>query len=313
MTDIISTSTSTSTSTTGRDTDAVGLITDVPTRVVIRPGSDRSSAPSEAPTVLSCRSLGLRLGGSDVLISLSLEAAAGEWIALLGPNGAGKSSALRVIAGSLQSGRRVHVSGDVAIHGRSIRGLSNRAAGRLIAVVPQSPIFPVGVSTFDYVMLGRTPHLGMLASPGRRDRVVVHGLLERLDLTKFALREVRDLSGGERQRAVIARALAQQAPVLVLDEPTSALDVGHQQQVLELVDTLRVDEGLVVVSAMHDLSLAGQYAHKLILLSEGEVVSEGSPRAVLDPTALEGLYHASLHGADLPSGHIAVLPVRTTP
>lgn len=261
-------------------------------------------------TVLSCRSLGLRLGESTVLSDLSLEAGAGEWIALLGPNGAGKSSALRVMAGSLRSGRRVNVSGDVAVNGRSIGGMAKRAAGRLIAVVPQSPIFPIGVSTFEYVMLGRTPHLGFLASPGRHDRDVVEGLMGRLDLMKFARRDVAALSGGERQRAVIARALAQQAPVLVLDEPTSALDVGHQQQVLELVDTLRAEDGLVVVSAMHDLSLAGQYAHKLVLLNEGGVVSQGHPRLVLDPRALEGLYEARLHSADLPSGHVAVLPVR---
>ena len=260
--------------------------------------------------VLRCRSLGLRLGNSTVLSDLTLDVRAGEWIVLLGPNGAGKSSALRVMSGSLRPSRRVIVSGEVSVHGHSIGGLSRRALGQLIAVVPQSPIFPLGVSTADYVMLGRTPHLGFLAGPGRQDRQVVEELMDRLDLGRFSQRQVLHLSGGERQRAVIARALAQKAPVLVLDEPTSALDVGHLQQVLELVDSLRIEHGLVVVSAMHDLSLAGQYAHRLVLLNEGGVVTQGNPRVVLDPEALRDLYGARLYGVDLPSGHVAVLPVR---
>ena len=260
--------------------------------------------------VLRCRSLGLRLGDSTVLADLTLDVRAGEWIVLLGPNGAGKSSALRVMSGSLRPSRRVIVSGEVSVHGHSIGRQSRRALGRLIAVVPQSPIFPLGVSTADYVMLGRTPHLGFLAGPGRQDRQVVEELMDRLDLGRFSQRQVLHLSGGERQRAVIARALAQKAPVLVLDEPTSALDVGHQQQVLELVDSLRIEHGLVVVSAMHDLSLAGQYAHRLVLLDEGGVVTQGDPRVVLDPEALRDLYRARLYGVDLPAGHVAVLPVR---
>lgn len=270
----------------------------------------KSDGHAAGAIVLRCRSLGLRLGDSTVLADLTLDVRAGEWIVLLGPNGAGKSSALRVMSGSLRPSRRVIVSGEVSVHGHSIGGQSRRALGQLIAVVPQSPIFPLGVSTADYVMLGRTPHLGFLAGPGRQDRQVVEELMDRLDLGRFAQRQVLHLSGGERQRAVIARALAQKAPVLVLDEPTSALDVGHQQQVLELVDSLRIEHGLVVVSAMHDLSLAGQYAHRLVLLDEGGVVTQGDPRVVLDPEALRDLYRARLYGVDLPAGHVAVLPVR---
>ena len=263
-------------------------------------------------TVLNCEGLGLRLGGTSVLTALDLEAKSGEWIVLLGPNGAGKSSALRALSGSLRASRRVVVEGSVTIDGVPIDKLSKRAIGRLIAVVPQSPVFPVGVSTYHYVMLGRTPHLGMFASPGRHDQEVVEELFVRLDLCAFRDRSVVSLSGGERQRAVIARALAQEAPVLVLDEPTSALDVGHQQQVLELVDRLREEHGLVVISSMHDLSLAGQYAHQIVLLDAGSVLIHGSPRRVLDPDALRKLYNAHLHAVDLPSGHIAVLPVRRT-
>ncbi len=260
--------------------------------------------------VLSCVNLGLRLSGNQVLAGLYLSVSAGEWIGLLGPNGAGKSSALRALSGSLRESRRVAMQGMVVISGLDTRTLSNRAKGRLVAVVPQSPVFPTGVSVSDYVLLGRTPHLALMARPGATDRDIVEELLIQLDLTAFRHRAVTDLSGGERQRAVIARSLAQQAPVLVLDEPTSALDVGHQQQVLELVDALRIKHGLVVISAMHDLSLAGQYAHRLVLLADGLVSTQGSPQQVLDPVELRVLYDARLHAVELPGGHVAVLPVR---
>ena len=275
-------------------------------RLLGRPDAlDRPNA-----TVLSCVGLALRLHGSQLLHGLSLHAAAGEWLALLGPNGAGKTTALRVIAGSLRSNRKVVVEGTVAVRGMSVFAMSKRELGRTIAVVPQSPVFPVGMTTCDYILLGRTPHLGLLAGPGSVDRLIVADLLKRLDLEPFADRAITSLSGGEKQRAVIARALAQEAPVLVLDEPTSALDVGHQQQVLELVDQLRVERGIVVVSAMHDLSLAGQYAHTLVLLDQGGVVLQGKPRDVLDPGPLGRLYDANLEALQLPSGHTAVLPVR---
>jgi iron complex transport system ATP-binding protein len=273
------------------------------------PTGSTGSTGTRAP-VLSCVDVGLRLAGTTVLGGLTLDAAAGEWIVLLGPNGAGKSSALRVLSGSLRSSRRVVVDGRVSIHGVSLGELSQRDVGRTVAVVPQSPIFPIGMSTYEYVLLGRTPHLGPFANPGPEDREIVEELMKRLDLDAFQHRTLTSLSGGERQRAVIARALAQHAPVLVLDEPTSALDVGHQQQVLELVDTLREEHGLVVISAMHDLSLAGQYAHKLVLLNAGSVLTHGSPRSVLETESLRKIYDAHLHSVDLPSGHVAVLPMR---
>ena len=259
----------------------------------------------------SCQGLTVRLGNATVLQLLDLRARAGEWIGLLGPNGAGKSSALRALSGVLRTqGSAVEVSGVVEVGGQNLAKLDRKAVGRLIAVVPQAPIIPVGMTVGDYALLGRTPHLGWLGRPGRGDRVLVEELLERLDLARFTSRLVTSLSGGERQRAVIARALAQQAPVLLLDEPTSALDVGHQQQVLELVDELRVQHGLVVLSAMHDLTLAGQYAHHLVLLVEGVGVGCGSPAEVLVAEVLERHYNARLRSVYSADGRIAVVPTR---
>jgi iron complex transport system ATP-binding protein len=264
-----------------------------------------------ASALFSCTGLTVRLGSATVLQSLDLRAKAGEWIGLLGPNGAGKSSALRALSGVLRThGASVGVTGTVEVGGQDLAKLDRKAVGRLIAVVPQAPIIPVGMTVFDYALLGRTPHLGWFGRPGRDDRAIVSELLDRLDLARFTDRLLTSLSGGERQRAVIARALAQQAPVLLLDEPTSALDVGHQQQVLELVDELRVQHGLVILSAMHDLTLAGQYAHHLVLLVQGVGVGCGSPADVLVAEVLERHYKARLRSVHSADGRIAVVPTR---
>jgi iron complex transport system ATP-binding protein len=161
-----------------------------------------------------------------------------------------------------------------------------------VALVPQAPTVPVGITVADYVLLGRTPHLSPLGVEGPGDLAAVHAALARLDLLGFAERGLSTLSGGERQRVFIARALAQGAPVLLLDEPTTALDVGHQQQVLNLVDQLRHEQGLTVLSTMHDLTLAGQYADRLVLLDAGRVVAAGTATEVLTEDNVRRYYGA---------------------
>jgi iron complex transport system ATP-binding protein len=160
------------------------------------------------------------------------------------------------------------------------------------------------------VLLGRTPYIPSFGTESRRDLAIVASVLDHLDLTGMATRRLDSISGGERQRAVLARALAQQAPVLLLDEPTTGLDVGHQQQVLELVDTLRDDLDLTVVSAMHDLTLAGQFADQLVLLDGGRVAAAGPPATVLTEEVIGRHYHASVRVLEDPSGGTVVVPVR---
>ena len=161
----------------------------------------------------------------------------------------------------------------------------------------------------EYVLLGRTPHVGYLAKESSEDVAAATRALDRLDLMGYADRLLGTLSGGERQRAVVARALAQEAPVILLDEPTSALDIGHQQQALELLDGLRHDVGLTLVAAMHDLTLAAQYADRMILLDRGRVVADGSPADVLTEERLSRHYEASVRVLEL-DGRMAVLPRR---
>ena len=162
----------------------------------------------------------------------------------------------------------------------------------------------------DYVLLGRTPHIGYFGAPTRHDRAMADDVIDRLDLGALATRRLGQLSGGERQRLVIARALATEAPILLLDEPTSALDIGHQQQALELVARLRAEHGLTVISAMHDLTLAGMYADRLALLHEGTVVAEGAVDEVLHADTLAEFYGVRVTVHRDPDGTVVVIPRR---
>jgi iron complex transport system ATP-binding protein len=212
---------------------------------------------------------------------------------------------LRAVAG-LAAGE-----GGIALDDVPLEGLGRRDVARRVAFVPQIPLAPPEMTVAEYVLLGRTPHIGYFGGEGRSDREAAARVLRRLDLVHFAGRRIGTLSGGERQRAVLARALAQEAPLLLLDEPTSALDIGRQQQALELVDGLRRDGGLTVLSAMHDLTLAGQYADRLVLLDGGRVVAEGSPRVVLTPELIGAHYGAAV--TVIENGSIVVVPSRPAP
>ena len=171
-------------------------------------------------------------------------------------------------------------------------------------------MIPSDMTGFDYVLLGRSPYVGYFGVENRRDRQMVVEILERLDLGAFTDRRLGTLSGGERQRLVIARALATEAPILVLDEPTSALDIGHQQQALELVAGLRAEQGLTVVSAMHDLTLAGIYSDRLILMHEGSVVALGTAHDVLTAETLAEFYGVRVSVYREPDGTVIVVPRR---
>ena len=162
----------------------------------------------------------------------------------------------------------------------------------------------------EYVLLGRTPHLGYLAAEGAADVAAALSSLERLDAGALAPRPLGSLSGGERQRVVLARALAQDPEVLLLDEPTASLDIGHQQQVLDLVEGLRRERGIAVVAALHDLTLAAQYADRLVLLDGGRVVADGTAAAVLTPEALARFSGARVSLLRGPDGEMVVAPRR---
>jgi len=253
--------------------------------------------------VIGLRSVTVHLGGRPVVDRVDAVVDGGEWLALIGPNGAGKTTLLRAIA------RLVPFAGDISLDGRPVAELSRSELARLVAVVPQEPSTPPWMTVGEYVLLGRTPHLGPLAKEGAHDREAAARALGRLDLLPFVQRRLGTLSGGEKQRVVVARALAQEAPIVLLDEPTAALDIGHQQQALDLLDVLRQESGLTLVAAMHDLTLAAQYADRMLLLDGGRVVADGTPVDVLTEARIAEHYGAAIDVVDV-GGRIAVIPRR---
>lgn len=250
---------------------------------------------TSAGPVLTARSVSVELGSVQILDGVSFDLAAGEWLGVIGPNGAGKSTLLRSIAGVIPSDGRIET------------GEGIRPGPTHVALVPQSPLLPEGMSVAEYVLIGRTAHLGWLARESAHDRDVVAEVLGRLDLEPFAERPLVELSGGEAQRVVVARALAQQTPMILLDEPTSALDLGHQTVVLELLDGLRHQDGLAVVAAMHDLATAARFADRLVLLDHGRIVAEGPPTSVLDEELLSEVYGTTVRVRQV-EGELVVLP-----
>ena len=253
---------------------------------------------------VSLRGVSVAYEGAPAVDGLDLEVAEGEWLSLIGPNGAGKTSVLRAIA------NLVPFAGEVRIGGRSVTEIGRRALARQVSMLVQEPEMPPGMTVAHYVLLGRSAHLGYLGKESARDRRIVAETLERLGLERLSARSLDRLSGGERQRVAIARALAQEAPVLLIDEPTTSLDVGRQQSVLELIDELRGDRALTVVSAMHDLTLAGQYANRLALLVGGRLAGVGTAAEILTESVIAEHYQAKVMVVDMNGSGHAVVPVR---
>lgn len=253
---------------------------------------------------IEIRGLTVRYGRKEVVRDFSETVRSGEWLGLIGPNGAGKSSLLQAVVGI------VAAQGEVLVNGVSLAGRGHARRAALLAYVPQEPLLPDDMTGAEYVLLGRSPYIGYFATESRQDLEIVDAILQRLDLDQFRYRRLGTLSGGERQRLVIARALATEAPVLLLDEPTSALDIGHQQQALELVARLRRENGLTVISAMHDLTLAGMYSDRLCLLHEGNVVASGPADQVLQADTLAEFYGVRVTVHREPDGTVVVIPRR---
>ena len=241
----------------------------------------RASSLADDHPAVACEGVTVELGGRTILREVDLRVEPGQWVAVVGPNGAGKSTLLRSLLGA------VRATGTVHLDGRDRRGLSPRDQARLVALVPQLPIVPPQVRVADYVLLGRVPHHGPGVGPSDDDLRLATAVIQRLDLDDLTERRVDSLSGGERQRVVVARAIAQEAPILLLDEPTTSLDLGHQLEVLELIDQLRTERGLTVLSTLHDLTLAGQFADRLVLLADGAIHADGPPTTVLTQTTIE--------------------------
>jgi iron complex transport system ATP-binding protein len=251
-------------------------------------------------TQLNVRGLCVTLDRKEIVKDIELSIALGEWVCIIGPNGAGKSSFLKALAGIVDS------SGEIFIDQTDLRQLSERDRACWVAYVAQEPIMPVGMKVFDYVLLGRTAHLKMLATESPKDLEIAHYVINELDLAEYIDRDVATLSGGDRQRVAIARALTQASPIVLLDEPTTALDVGYQQEVLELIDRLRTEKKIAVITTMHDLTISGLYPDRLLLLAQGEIVESGTAETVLTSENIAKYYQANVSVVLHESGPVVI-------
>jgi len=238
---------------------------------------------------LEISSLSVGYGSRVVLQDISLNIRAGEVFALIGPNGAGKTTLIKSISGVIPL-----TTGAVFVRGKDLKKLSPSQRATYLAVVPQARNLPGNYSVWQTVLMGRTPYLGWLGKPSSRDEERVDWALQRTETTSLAERPIGELSGGEQQRVLLARALAQDTPILLLDEPTTHLDLKHQSGLLELVRDLSHNNVLAVLMAVHDLNHVSMFADRVGLLLDGGLKAVGSPRDVLNQELLQEVYQVSL-------------------
>ncbi len=254
--------------------------------------------------MLHIEDLSVSYGKRRVLRQVSLRVESGQVLALIGPNGSGKSTLIRAVSGVLpiESGR-IHVDG------RAVSGLSTMERARYLAVVPQARNLPPAFSVYESILLGRTPYLGWLGRAGESDHERVHYALERTQMLPLSDRMVGELSGGEQQRVLLARALAQDTPVLLLDEPTTHLDLQHRESLVNLVRELAKGKNLAVLMVLHDLNMASLYADRVSLLVDGQIQATGTPSEVLTEANLSRVYNVAVHIIPHPEyGNPLILP-----
>lgn len=238
-------------------------------------------------TDIRLRAEGLQVGYGDTVVvdGLDLDVLDGTVTAVIGPNGCGKSTLLRALARLIPARR-----GHVLLDGRRIDRTPSREVAKVLGVLPQNPVAPEGLTVADLVARGRYPHQAWYRQWSSDDEAVVARALGWTGMSAFADRTLETLSGGQRQRVWISMVLAQGTDVVLLDEPTTFLDLAHQIDVLDLVERLHNEAGRTVVMVLHDLSLAARYARRLVAMKDGRIVADGTPREVLTPDLLRGVF-----------------------
>jgi iron complex transport system ATP-binding protein len=252
--------------------------------------------------MLEVSDLAFGFPGRTIGRGVSFCVARGEVLCVLGPNGGGKTTLFRTVLGLLEP----H-AGQVRLEGVSISSLNRGEIARRIGYVPQGHTAYFAFTVREFVLMGRTAHLGAFASPKEKDRAVAERALESLGLAHLADQPVTEISGGERQLALVARALAQEPKLLVLDEPTASLDFGNQVRVLERISAL-ARSGIAILFSSHEPDHAFLCAQRALLLGEGRVLEIGAPREVIRADTLERLYGVSVQVLPLPGGLHTCLP-----
>jgi iron complex transport system ATP-binding protein len=252
--------------------------------------------------MLEVRDLAFGFPGRTVGRDVSFTLAAGDVMCVLGPNGGGKTTLFRTVLGLLEP----H-AGSINLEGSPLSSLTRAEVARRVGYVPQGHAAYFAFTVREFVLMGRTAHLGAFASPAKNDILVAERALESLGIARLADKPVTEISGGERQLALVARALAQVPKLLVLDEPTASLDFGNQVRVLEKVSALG-RSGIAVLFSSHDPDHAFLCASRALLLAEGRVLEAGAPREVIRADTLERMYRVSVRVVPLPGGMHTCLP-----
>lgn len=239
-------------------------------------------------------------GKSDLLQNISFSAKKGEVLCLLGPNGTGKTTLLRCLLGIFRTG-----SGSIMLGGRDAKTMSIKEKFRQMAYVPQHTVGSFSYTVFEMVFMGRNPHLDYFSHPAVTDAAITNKALDQLNIAHLAERFFDELSGGERQLVLIARALAQQAELLIMDEPTAALDYGNQVRILKLIQSL-ARAGYTIIMSSHYPSHAFLVANKVLLMQNGKLLDSGHPDKVVTAENLTRLYSTEIRVADigLPGGNV---------
>jgi len=254
---------------------------------------------------LAMERLSFAYGKAPILIGIDLSVAAGTITGILGPNGSGKTTLVRLASAALRP-----AAGRIALFGDDLASLPARERARRVAVVPQEthPVFEFTVE--EIVRMGRAPHLGLLGLEAPRDRAIAREAMERCEVDQLAPRSFRAISGGERQRVMLARALTQEARLLLLDEPTAFLDLKHRLAVYALLEKLHRESGLTVVVVSHDINLAARHCDRLVLLRCGSIAADGTPAEVLRPEPIRSVYEVDVEvRTDPSSGRPFVIPL----
>jgi len=229
----------------------------------------------------------LGYGRKVVLEDINFQVMPGEMVGLIGPNGCGKSTIIRALSRIITP----H-SGKILVDGKDVVRIPRRDLALLLGVVPQMPLLPSVFTAFEVVLMGRNPHLGLFQYEGPRELAITWRAMERTATHSLAERRVSELSGGEIQCLLMARVLAQETKAILLDEPTANLDIGRQIEILDLIKNLCQENNLAVLAALHDLNLASQYCDRLVLINNGRVHAEGTPREVIVPRNIKEVYGA---------------------
>ncbi|MFI6497781.1 ABC transporter ATP-binding protein [Nonomuraea typhae] len=235
-------------------------------------------------TGLAVRDLTISYGGAPVVRDVSLDIPHGEFTMVIGPNGCGKSTLVKALARVLKPAK-----GTITLHGRDLWAYRGREAARHLALLPQNPVAPEGITVGGLVRRGRYPHHTLLRQWSPGDEAAIGFALERTGLRELTGAQAGQLSGGQRQRAWIAMVLAQQTETLLLDEPTTFLDISHQYDLLELCRELH-EEGRTIVAVLHDLNQAARFATHLIVMNHGQVVAQGPPAEVLTAALVKQVF-----------------------